>query len=64
MKCPYCGKDMKGGFLRASGMYGAGVYWSTAGGWWDKDDMIRTSFRPVRIEAMRCTDCKAVLFRY
>lgn len=55
---------MKGGFLRASGMYGAGVYWSTAGGWWDKDDMIRTSFRPVRIEAMRCTDCKAVLFRY
>ncbi len=61
---PVLWKGYEGGFLRASGMYGAGAYWSTEGGWWDKDNMIKSSFRPVRIEALRCTDCKAVLFRY
>ena len=61
--CPYCGKEMESGFVRANSNGGVVVAWTTKMTQFGLGDTIASGWPPY-IDALRCADCKAILFRY
>ena len=69
MTCPYCGREMKGGFISGDGR--SGVYWNEGTGKRSISDKIvgvgritaaRHTLTQFRIGAFYCDSCKKMIF--
>jgi hypothetical protein len=64
MNCPYCAKEMEGGFFRAGGGIAGIIEWSRKDRFLTKVENLGHGMAPLRYDAFRCANCKAILFRY